>query len=537
MKKINKLITLILVFGLFSPITTLALTKKETIYNTIDYTGKVKKTIINSHLYQPSKGRVEDETELKNILNINGDETFKLEDKKLIWNSTGKDIFYRGDINKELPLSIKATYYLDGKEINPKKIVGKKGNIEIRLKFINNSYSKEDNMYLPLVVTAGTMLSDRENYNIEISNGKAVDTGTRTMAVGIASPGLYENTNISEFSDFDSITINYDTTKFKLSNLYIIATPKVLESNDFNVCNKIDSLYSAIDKLNTNMDKIDNGSKELVKGSKKLLGGTNLITSNLNKAYLGVIKLESGSISIDNGMNQIISNLEAAKSKLDTSKLSLLESTNDQKADTLFTSLKVQGLNDSMKALFDQYLVKTFGGIYDTPEAANNALQEALVLQGKSAEEIKAIMSLKSMYDIYLLLKLDATAFCETATNINELATKIDELLAGLNQIKAGNINLKDGLTSLKLGLASLYSGGKTLTNGTKELTKGSEVLSNGISEFNVEGIKKIVGYSNKFKTYTEKAKKILNKSNNYKGFGSNNVHRTTFVFKMKSIK
>ncbi|MBQ2640339.1 MAG: hypothetical protein IJF92_06250 [Bacilli bacterium] len=536
MKRINKLLIIALIFGLFSPITTLALSKKETIYNTIDYNGKVNKTIVNNHLYLDTKGSVEDETELKNILNINGDESFKKEGNKLVWNASGKDIFYRGETSKELPLSIKATYYLNGKEMNPKKMVSKKGNIEIKLDFTNNNYLEKDNMYLPLVVTVGTMFKDSENSNINISNGKAVDTGTKTMAVGIASPGLYENTNMSEFSDFDNITIKYDTTNFKLSNVYIIATPKVLESSDFDVFSKIDSLYSAVDKLNSSMDKINNGAKELVGGSKKLVAGVNLITDNINKAYLGAVKLESGSISIDNGLSQIISNLEGAKSKLDTSKLSLLENTNNQKADALFTSLQDQGLNQ-VKDLFDHYLVKSFGGTYDTPEAANTALQQALLYQEKSVEEVTAIMKLKSMYDIYLLLKLDASAFNETATNINELSTEIDKLIAGLNQVKAGTTSLKEGLTTLKIGLSSLYSGSKTLGDGTVTLSNGTNTLSNGISTFNTEGIKKIVGYSNKFKAYTTKAKKVLNKSREYKGFGSNNVTRTTFVFKMKSVK
>lgn len=535
MKKINKLIVIVLILGLFSPITTLALSKKETIYTTIDYNGKVNKTFINNHLYLQDKGVVEDETNLKNIMNINGDETYKLKNNRLIWNSEGKDIFYRGKTNKELPLSIKTSYYLDGKEMNPNKMIGKKGNIEIKFKFINNNYSKEDNMYLPLVVTVGTMFNDKENSNIEISNGKAVDTGTRTMAIGIASPGLYENTNISEFSDFDETTIKYDTTNFKLNNVYIIATPKVLESKDLNIFNKIDSLYSAVDKLNTNMDKIDNGAKDLAKGSKKLLSGATLITNSINKIYQGVVKLEAGSTLIDNGITTAITTIESAKSELDTSGLTALETANNQYAQTYHDSL--QGLDSTKEFLFNKYKVKALGGTYKNSQEADTALKNDDYFIGKSEAEINAIMQLRNMYNIYLLLIVDANAFGETAKKIDGLSTKIDELINGLNKAKIGANSLTSGLTTLKTGLAKLYSGSDTLKGGTKTLSDGTNTLSKGISKFNTEGIKKIVNYSNKFKVYTNKAKRVLNKSNKYKGFGSNNATRTTFVYKMKGVK
>ena len=508
MKKINKIIVIILILGLFSPITTLALSKKETIYTTIDYNGKVNKTFINNHLYLEDKGVIEDETNLKNIMNINGDEKFKLDGNKLTWNSLGRDIFYRGKTNKELPLSIKTTYYLNGKKMNPKKMVGKKGNIEIRFKFINNSYSTEDNMYLPLVVTVGTMFNDKENYNIDISNGKAVDTGTRTMAIGIASPGLYENTNISEFSNFDKTTIKYDTTNFKLSNIYIIATPKVLDSSDLNIFSKIDSLYSAVDKLNTSMDKIDNGSKELTKG--------------IGSAKEGTSKLNNGSKQIDDGLKQIINELNNVSSSMSggsgsIDNLIMLKQNNTNAINNLTTTNQTIANNFTSQGL-DINLTE-------------QQLIEILTNLGKDEATINSLVSYKRTYEgnkslIYLLTKnneaIDGTiqSSKETATKINTLITK-----------------LKEALMKLEYGTSSLNNGINELDQGMNKLYDGSNTLSKGISKFNIEGIKKIVSYSNKFKVYTNKAKRVLNKSREYKGFGSNNATRTTFVYKMKSIK
>ena len=35
-----------------------------------------------------------------------------------MWNAGGEDIYYQGKSKEELPVSVKLTYYLDGKEIS-----------------------------------------------------------------------------------------------------------------------------------------------------------------------------------------------------------------------------------------------------------------------------------------------------------------------------------------------------------------------------------------------------------------------------------
>lgn len=50
-----------------------------------------------------------------------------------------KDIYYQGTSDKNLPVSMKVTYYLDGKEISPKKLVGKSGKVKIRYEYENHS--------------------------------------------------------------------------------------------------------------------------------------------------------------------------------------------------------------------------------------------------------------------------------------------------------------------------------------------------------------------------------------------------------------
>lgn len=46
----------------------------------------------------------------------------------LVWNAGGEDIYYQGKSKEELPVSVKLTYYLDGKEISPNELAGKAEN-------------------------------------------------------------------------------------------------------------------------------------------------------------------------------------------------------------------------------------------------------------------------------------------------------------------------------------------------------------------------------------------------------------------------
>mgnify|MGYP000612238069 CR=1 FL=1 len=67
---------------------------------------------------------------------LKGNETYKRGKKDSItWNANGKDIYYQGTSDKNLPVSMKVTYYLDGKEISPKKLVGKSGKVKIRYEY------------------------------------------------------------------------------------------------------------------------------------------------------------------------------------------------------------------------------------------------------------------------------------------------------------------------------------------------------------------------------------------------------------------
>ena len=91
--------------------------KEENVYVLSDIEGNVKKVIVSGWLKNPEKkNELIDISELDNITNVKGDETFTEKDGKKIWAANGNDIFYQGTTNKEVPVSIKISYRLNGKK-------------------------------------------------------------------------------------------------------------------------------------------------------------------------------------------------------------------------------------------------------------------------------------------------------------------------------------------------------------------------------------------------------------------------------------
>lgn len=79
---------------------------------------------------------LQDASDLQNIENVKGYETFVSDGKNgLTWQADGADIYYQGSTEKQLPVAVKLTYKLDGKEVKPEEIAGKSGRVTIRIDY------------------------------------------------------------------------------------------------------------------------------------------------------------------------------------------------------------------------------------------------------------------------------------------------------------------------------------------------------------------------------------------------------------------
>lgn len=562
MKKFNQVMTLsVATMLLLNPASVFAMTKNETIYSTLNYNGVIKKTTINTRLSDLEKGSIVDYTKLDDIKNINGREKFSLDSGTLTWKSTGKDIFYQGKVTEELPIKVTAKYYLNGEEVNPKKIKGKSGNVKIVYSFTNESYDKSSEMYTPFVVTTTSIINSDNNTDIDISNGKVVNTGTKNIVTGISAPGLYESVGLSELKDMDKVTITYNTTKFSMNEVYFIITPKLLSEVDVNMLSKVDSLNSSLNTLQTGMNELQNGSSTLNDGAKKIEQGTKSLNDGLKSATNGMQEVNSGASELNSkitSINSLVNALIDIMTNETSTDPEVIERVNYEKQvinsydATILPKLEqlqtlylgnVQAINtlkttnESISEVYNGYSLGNFK--LDSTDTRNLPIlseyfTNLLTSQGMSSEEIKStitnLTTVKKTYEgnlqLITLLEGNNQALLTSKDLIGTVSSKLSELNEGTNKLSSGTKQINDGLTKL-------YSGSNELLSVTANLSNGTNTLNEGIIKINNEGISKLTEYGNKAVTYKNKVKTLTNLSKNYKGFASDNSDSTLFIYKI----
>lgn len=508
------------------PLNTRALEKSEMVYTNLDYDGSVKTSTVTNHLSFVGSENFVDESELKDILNLNGEEKFVTANDKITWSPLGEDIFYKGTIEKSVPIKAQIKYYLDGEECDIEDMLGKEGQIKIVYSFSNENKNytsingRMEAIYTPFMTMSATLLDDTAK-NVSVSNGKVAATGTKTVVLGIASPGLYSSTKISSLKDLDRVTITYDTENFSLGSTYIVSTPKVFDDFDLSVFDKASTLTKDINSLKTNMDLLEKGSKELESGVAKISTGSSSLSSNLEKTLAGVASLKKGSSNLDAGMSELSTGLANMSTAIDKEKLALLgknmvvaKSKNELQINSLLSLV-----NKTLEELAISYKTNgldAYSGTDDTLLLEKNVYETIVLLK-----ENEGIMDA----NIAVLNGLDAT--------ISKMTTAIDSI----EKLTAGTKQLDRGLSSLSGGIDLLYKGSLELTNGTAELKKGAKTLSAGTTKFNEEGIDKVVKSVQSVKVYSDRAKTLVTLSKNYKGFASKNSTSTTFISMIKPCK
>ena len=185
--------------------------KTETVYVNANADGSVDKITVSDWLKNHSSSdTLEDFSNLENIKNVKGDETFTQNaDGSIVWDSKGNDIYYQGESNEELPVTMKVTYYLDGQQMDPKDMAGKSGEVKIRFDYYNNSNEtvkvkgKNYNVKTPFTMVTGMILSSDVFSNIEVTNGKVISDGDKNVVVGLAFPGLKSSLNLASYDKLD----------------------------------------------------------------------------------------------------------------------------------------------------------------------------------------------------------------------------------------------------------------------------------------------------------------------------------------------
>ncbi len=303
------------------------ISKDETVYVLTGADGSVKKIIVSDWLKNElGSASVADKSDLSDIENVKGDESYTINgDNMTVWDAQGNDIYYQGNIQKELPVGLSVRYYLDGKSVSPEELKGKSGKVTIRFDYENRQYETvqingvNQRIYVPFAMLTGMILDNDTFQNVQITNGKLVNDGDRTVVVGLAFPGLQENLNLSrdDLSIPDSVEITADVTNFSLGMTVTLACNDLFSQLGDVDLTSLDST-SALDQLTGAMDQLLSGSSALYEGLSTLLDKSGELVSGVEELAQGAAAIKSGADSVDDGAAQLKAGLADLSSGLNT---------------------------------------------------------------------------------------------------------------------------------------------------------------------------------------------------------------------------
>lgn len=284
--------------------------KEETVYVVAKADGTADDVIVSEWLKnKEGSDTIKDASDLKDITNVKGDETFTQNGDEVTWNAEGNDIYYQGTTDKELPVTEKITYYLDGKEMAPEKIAGKSGKVTIRFDYTNHEKTtqlvdgEKHEVYVPFTVMTGMILP--EDYsNVEVTNGKVISDGSRKVVVGIAMPGMKESLDIED-EDLDEgleipdyVEVTADVENFSLDMTMSVMMNDLLGGTDLDEAFDLSALEDSINTLS-------DSSKQLADGSTELAEGLSVLKSSMQEFVSGADTLKNGIGSYTNGASQL----------------------------------------------------------------------------------------------------------------------------------------------------------------------------------------------------------------------------------------
>lgn len=475
-----------------------------------------------------------------------------------VYDVDGNKVAGVEDVCASLPVRLSISYTLNGVSVTPEELTGKSGSVTIRIDYENTRAEqhsingRQETLYSPYIALTVMALDSDVFSNVSITNGSLVNDGSRTVAAGLAFPGLAESLDIDgDKLDIPGyIEISAYARDFDFGGTFTIVTNEPFreaskKEKDEDILDA-DGLSDSMDKLSDAMDKLMDGSGELYDGlrmlldkSYELVDGINRLADGAYELYSGAGELYGGASELSGGLSRLASNNAELNGGAEKVFDSLLSAATKQ--------LRAAGIDESMAPdltieNYGKVLASLSGGmsvskdeIQKQVEAAvreqvlagvlakfnltledypalpdeQRAAIDAAVEEQMQSPEVQAQIE-KITEEKYQAasqgagqiqaLKAQLDEYNKFYTGLNDYTAGVSEAQAGAAKLAGGAAELKSGTAQLYSGTAELYSGVKKmrdstpeLIDGVRRLTDGSKELRDGIVKLNDEGIQKLI--------------------------------------------
>ena len=540
------------------------ISKDESVFVNADESGATTKITVSNWLKNAGiQGTLQDETELKDIQNVKGEETFTQEGDIVKWNAGSEDIYYQGTTDKELPVGVEIQYELDGKEISAKDLLGKSGKLTMKVTYRNHSKTtqtiegEEQEMYTPFVMATGVILPDDKFTNVEVEHGKMINEGSNSIVVGFGMPGMAESLDL-EGEDADKIpdgfTITAEVTDFSIGNTFTFASASMLSDLELDDIDDLDDLEDSLKKLVDSSDDLVQGSqklsekmgeledkfedyqdgeKELNKGIKKLAKGGETLQKGVKEYTDGVDSLAKGTQSYVNGAKQVTEGNQKLYEAVKNMPSSYKEFSDGIQAytkgvDTLAEPTTANQLTSGADAVIGgigtlNENLGTLESSYDNYKLIADGLKAQAAQIEDSTQKATILAYVQKLEELYQGQKASVGALV-TATNAeSQLKTGASQVSAGIKKVLSGAQEISQNSSALRSADQKMTSSIGTLTANVKKLSEGSKTLSSNDRKL-LAGAKKILKAS---KSVKSGSKELIQGAGKLKK-GSNQLHTAT---------
>lgn len=427
--------------------------KDETVYVKLNADGTKKEVIVSDWLKNPDGTKsIEDSSDLSDIKNVKGDETYSKSGGSLLWESNGSDIYYQGTSDKELPVSMKISYFLDGKEMSPEEIAGKSGKVTIRYEYENTSKTKvtvdgkEESVTTPFAVVTGVILSGEHFKNVTVDNGRVISDGSNNIVAGMVFPGLSDSLKLSD-SDLtkdiklpDTLEITADAEDFQIDISATVITSSVFDELGLDDIDSADELTDALNELSDASTQLVDGSGQLLDGVSQLKEASGEFSSGINTLYEKSGELSDGLTTLDSSAGTLADGLN----QLNSQKTTFTDGVNA----LLSGASQVKTGTDSLLSGISQYT------------AGADSLSDGVVSYTAGADKVA------SGAQAYVggVAQLDA-GISQLAASAGTLPEAVNKVNSGAKALKAGAAALPDEKTS-----EALKQAGTAVTGGIETM-------------------------------------------------------------------
>jgi hypothetical protein len=226
-----------------------------------------------------------------------------------------RDFFYRADTSRELPVSVEAVYYLDGRRVEPDSLAGATGRVRIEVTVTNKlqvteeaTYTDADGLprtgeveyWVPMLAPVKIDIDGKRFLNIEADPEIVSVTGSTISHTFMTFPQPSE-----------TISIEMDGTDIEIDPIIVSVFPKMAGSPDLSIADDLADLKEGLDGLTL----LSEGHHQVLSTTAEGIDTAQL--EGLANADEGFGQLVAGTEELESGAAGLVTLLDAQIAYLD----------------------------------------------------------------------------------------------------------------------------------------------------------------------------------------------------------------------------